>query len=40
VLTAHRELAEIEAVLRGAATGAEDADHAATAAFQRAMAGP
>jgi hypothetical protein len=40
VLTAQRELAEIEAALRSAATGAEAADHAAEAAFLRAMAGP
>jgi hypothetical protein len=40
MLTAQRELAEIEAALQSAAIGAEDADHAASAAFQRAMAGP
>jgi hypothetical protein len=40
VFTAQRELAEVEAALNSAATGAEDADHAAWAAFQRAMAGP
>jgi hypothetical protein len=37
VLRARRELAELEAALRSAATSAEGADDAATAAFRHAM---
>lgn len=40
VLRARRELAEVEAALRGAATMAEAADHAAAAALHRAATGP